>query len=294
MFFHLLSAVRHRYHPFHHIKKNRLFTERILPLLDRPVSRRLYGLAWPVRIRLMRHLSYVLDNRIVEPGIAALFTVICEHVRPSVFWDVGANIGFYSWLVLSKCKEAEALLFEPDSDNVSLLNETIDRSQITRATIIPTAVGDHVGEVEFLIDPISGATGSLDIDNTTFLSRHYRIEQARTTVPMVTLDHVLSEGPPPELVKIDVEGAENLVFNGAKNLVKSIRPIFIFECSCINHDILSEYLLSLDYNLFSADEPDGLTTNAANLLALPSSIISEWEKLRDAWREEYVLWGGRL
>ncbi len=96
----LLFAVRERFHPLHRLRRNRLCAA-VLARLDRPVSRRVHGLAWPIRVRAIRHLSLLLDSRIVEPGVRALFIALARERAPVVFWNVGANVGLYSLLVLS-------------------------------------------------------------------------------------------------------------------------------------------------------------------------------------------------
>ena len=57
-----LIRPRSKHHPFHALKKSRLFSRFVLPVLDIPLDVRLRDMDWPVRVRLMRHLSYVADS----------------------------------------------------------------------------------------------------------------------------------------------------------------------------------------------------------------------------------------
>lgn len=287
-----LSWVRHRYHPFHRLKKNRLISGQLIPRLDVHLWRRLHGIDWPVRLRLMRHLSYVIDNRTVEPGIAALFEAVCDSAKPNVFWDVGANIGLYSWLVLSRRADAKAVLFEPDPENLAMIRATKARSDIGRAEIVAAAAADKEGTLEFILDQVSGFTGGLDLGQKTYVGAHYRIDQRRIQVPALSLDTCLADRAGPDFVKIDVEGAEHLVFAGATRLFSEERPVVIFECAQENFLALTGRLTELDYDLYSAEAPDTHADGAANILALPKGGRLAPAHLMAAWLARLSDWGG--
>lgn len=289
----LLNSIRTHIHPFHRLKKVRFFSEHILPRLDWPLFRKLHGIAWPVRMRLMRHLSYVIENRVVEPGIGSLHVALCNIFRIQGFWDVGANIGYYSWLILSECPSARAILFEPDNDNLALIDATITRNNLKRANVIPCAVGDRNGEFDFIVDSVSGLTGSLDLGEATFVERNYGLVQTKTKIKVVTLDSLIPNEIKPELIKIDIEGAEHLAFAGAKSLIDTIQPILIFECSRSNFPSLTDRLKGSGYRLFSADSPDGVLRDAENILALPRSRLDSVDDLMNEWRSQYAQWIGR-
>lgn len=288
----LLTTIRKKYHPFHRLKKNKFFSKFILPLLDRPIYVRLHGVAWPVRVRLMRHLSYVLDNRSVEPGIAALFLAIIKLYRPKVFWDVGAHVGFYSWLVLSRNAQACAVLFEPDPENVRLLSQTIARSGLDRAEIVPCAVSDREEEAPFLVDSLSGATGTLLVDDPSFIARQYGLHQRRILVRTVALDGVIGTLPSPELIKIDVEGAEERVFAGGWNTIRRFRPILVFESPGAAASALVASLEGEGYFVCAADEPGAPPEEAENFLGLPPHLRERHSELLALWRAELEAWLG--
>ena len=287
-----LSRVRHRYHPFHRLKKNRFVSGQVIPRLDVHLWRRLHGIDWPVRLRLMRHLSYVIDNRTVEPGIAALFEAVCDSAKPDVFWDVGANIGLYSWLVLSRSADAKAVLFEPDPENLTMIRATKARSDIDRAEIVAAAAADKEGSLEFILDQVSGFTGGLDMGQETYVGAHYGIDQRRIQVPALPLDACLVDRPAPDFVKIDVEGAEHLVFAGARRLFSEVRPVVIFECAPENFLALTGQLSELGYDLYSAEGPDTVADGTANILALPKGGRLTPAPLMDAWRARMIAWNG--
>jgi FkbM family methyltransferase len=74
-------------------------------------------------------------------------------------------------------------------------------------------------------------------------------------VPTVTLDGLLDATFAPDLVKIDVEGAELLVLRGAGRLLAEVRPALLLEVAESNAEPVGELLTAARYRLFDAAEP---------------------------------------
>jgi FkbM family methyltransferase len=272
-----LRNFRDRFHPLHHLWRNRFVAETVLPRLDVPVARRLHGIDWPVWVRRVRHAAYIVDSRIVEPGELALFAVLCRAYRPRIFWDVGANMGHYSWLFLSADPTAAAILFEPDPDNLALIDRTIANNSLDRATVRRCAVSDSPGDAVFSLDTKTGHTGHLGAN---------QIRRAGTIrVPTVTLDSTLVHTAPPDIIKIDVEGAEMKVFAGAAGLIRTHRPIILFECFEWPNGAAA-ILADVGYQIFNGEDPDKPIGDAANFLALPRERAADIQTLRCGWRDE--------
>lgn len=75
-------------------------------------------------------------------------------------------------------------------------------------------------------------------------------------VPTVTLDQLLDATFPPELVKIDVEGAELLVLDGAERLLREVRPMLLVEVAEQNVDAATERLRRAGYRIHDASAPE--------------------------------------
>jgi hypothetical protein len=94
------------------------------------------------------------------------------------------------------------------------------------------------------------------------------------TVVTVTLDWLAERLPPPDVVKIDVEGAELTVFRGARQMLKAKRPVLIFELTRPNWEEESRLLRDLGYALFDSELPPNerqpLNGPARNILGIPS------------------------
>ncbi len=98
-------------------------------------------------------------------------------------------------------------------------------------------------------------------------------------VVTLTLDWLLNHWKPPNFIKIDVEGAENLVIKGSCRLFSEIRPIGYIECSPENTDSLTDFFKCLDYALYTLD-PDG-TERPTDQFAF-NTLVKPKERQNDA------------
>src|SRR5262249_17912262 len=150
-----------------------------------------------------------------EPGISSLLTAIHRTLSPATFWDVGAHIGFYALLMLSLDENLSTVLFEPDPDQAALISETIRHAGIKNACLMQYAVTEFTGRGEFAVDRASGATGTL-ATHMTFNERLFGVKPNCIMVDTISLDDAVAEWhlQAPDLLKIDVEMCEHLVFRG--------------------------------------------------------------------------------
>ena len=96
------------------------------------------------------------------------------------------------------------------------------------------------------------------LEASTFQSEN-RSEQ-RIRVPVRSLDAMVSDGslPTPALIKLDVEGAEVMVLNGAMSVLRSARPeLFLEVHSSALLDECREILEGEGYRLISLDRDPG-------------------------------------
>ena len=138
-------------------------------------------------------------------------------------FDVGANLGAYTLLFGQWVGAAgRVVAFEPSAASRSGLARHVHLNDLEdRVEIVSAAVTDHVGRAPFHIDRFGGAS-----------SLHTAAQAAPTTITVdtTTLDAFCAErGVTPEVVKIDVEGAEVEVLRGARNLLSSSRVTAFVE-----------------------------------------------------------------
>jgi FkbM family methyltransferase len=108
--------------------------------------------------------------------------------------------------------------FEPDAELAHSIEAAAERNGLENVELRRIAVWSSPGSLPFTphAESPEGFHGSVDADGTR-------------SVPATTLDVELTAGPAPDLVKIDVEGAEEEVLNGAKHLLQEVRPTILCE-----------------------------------------------------------------
>ncbi|MGC1415971.1 MAG: FkbM family methyltransferase [Candidatus Acidiferrum sp.] len=181
-----------------------------------------------------------------------------QHLRPGMtFYDVGANIGFFSLLAARLVgKDGRVVAFEADPEIAARLREHVARNEFGWITVEEKAVCAGSGTVFFArIDPaISPDRGLGHVVSTS--------SGDTVQVSAVSLDDYTRTQPAPDFIKCDVEGAEVEVFRGAMRLLKEKRPGIICEMHTEeNRRILLEEFSRLGYLC----KPHG----ANQVLALP-------------------------
>lgn len=220
---------------------------------------------------LLRDLARVDPRMCGEPRTCALFTETIDRCGCDCFVDVGANVGAYSWIVANRRPSARLMLFEPDPSNVRLLRKSIARSRLSNAELYAVALADRRGKAPFLVDEVSGAIGSLlgQAGGVERLRDSYGLTRC-TTVETRRLDEFADSFTGSRVaMKVDVEGAESLVFAGAARVLSEIRPVVF--CESFGGSGLSP-LRSAGYRTFSVCEN-------SNYLALPGELASLAEGL---------------
>jgi FkbM family methyltransferase len=142
--------------------------------------------------------------------------------------DVGANIGLYACLAARHAPDgAQIIAFEPVPENLRYLARNLRENGLTgRVQVQPLAVGDRVGEITlFTVEgDVSIGTHSVSAHNASGSSTTLR-------VPVTTLDAVVARlcAGPVDLLKVDVEGFEGAVLDGARDLLARHHPTLLVE-----------------------------------------------------------------
>jgi FkbM family methyltransferase len=189
----------------------------------------------------------------------------------SVFYDVGANVGFFSLLAARLAgSEGRVISFEPIDENVSKLSENARRNQFGNVRIFPIALGAVNGERTFQLSE-SPTWGKFKGVAQELPDRYV----TDTTVRVRRLDDLLSAEKltPPDFIKIDVEGAELEVIEGARDTLLHYGPTLMIELHGTNEALVS-ILGALGYSLLPLSSSTPNVTEAhwnAMTLAFPSA-----------------------
>ncbi|MCD6528143.1 FkbM family methyltransferase [bacterium] len=189
---------------------------------------------------------------------------LLSHMKPGiVFFDIGANIGIFSILSGLKEKNIEIYTFEPASETFKVLKENIKLNNLQNIKAFQIGIGDYRGKAVLKIN----ARWS-DGLNTIGRATHPECKiVGKEEILITTLDDFIKEHSVKkvDIMKVDVEGAELLVFQGAKKLLRCQEaPLILYESRISNakgfgyHPVEIMWCLrDLGYKLFDLDEETG-------------------------------------
>ena len=169
-----------------------------------------------------------------------------------IVYDVGAHVGLYTLLSsVLVGPEGSVLAFEPVPRNLGFLRPHIQMNGCENVTVIAAAVGEHAGSERFALGPKS-QMGHLDA-------------KGQLEVSVVCLDDIVARGsPPPDLIKIDIEGGEYRALRGAGRVLESARPtLFLATHGPEVHERCVGLLTSAGYRIEVLDAPDELLCSPA-------------------------------
>jgi len=133
-------------------------------------------------------------------------------------WDVGACVGTYACFAAQILDEGEVVAFEPDPTNRHHLRVNLSRNASPgRWTILPAALFDRDTELQLQSSFVEAGGG-----------HHFVDDNGETVVEGRTGTSVVERGfPSPDVVKIDVQGAELRVLSGMEQLFPQIETIYL-------------------------------------------------------------------
>lgn len=245
---------------------------RFLERLTRPLiySRRLpraFG-------RAIIYVSPAAGLRFLFKPIAAidapLLSAARRLVKPGdVVWDIGANVGLFS-LAAAVCsgRHGAVMSFEPDSWLASLLRRTSSAQPVEHAliTVVPAAVASQVSLRQFSVAARSRASNAL----AEYGSSQMGGVREQFIVATFNLDWLLTQFRPPNIIKIDVEGAELEVLRDQQRILQQIRPVIICEVGSQAADEISVIFKEASYCMFDGDEFAKIDRATWNTIAIPS------------------------
>jgi FkbM family methyltransferase len=150
---------------------------------------------------------------------------ILSLVRPGDHvLDLGANIGFHT-LALARTvgPTGSVRSVEPQRYCFQLLCANVTANQLTTVECLRAAVGDAPGTCSVpLIDPLVRHNAG-----ATTVSVEGLADQRTDTVPLITIESLALRRC--DLVKIDTEGFEDRVVQGARRTIEALHPVFYIE-----------------------------------------------------------------
>jgi FkbM family methyltransferase len=164
-----------------------------------------------------------------------------RFVRPgAVVYDVGGHVGFHSlYSALLAGPTGRVIAFEPDPEAIETLRREVLANPELRVEIVASALSD--------------TSGTLQLDTSIESSQARISPYGAVRVASRTVDSLVFEGkfPPPDVIKIDVEGHEGHVLRGTAGVLREFKPVVL----CDYHDgstlrIVRESVSGIGYEVF--------------------------------------------
>jgi FkbM family methyltransferase len=209
--------------------------------------------------------------------------VLIDALHPgATFVDVGANVGYHTFLAASRVGPTGSVVaFEPSGENCRLLQLSKIDNDATNVTIMPFAL-DRSGGVRYLTTHLGSNAGLIPDP------REHLIDGRGTPVFATTLDEVAPKRI--DVMKIDVEGAEFRVLEGGRSTIERDKPLLVMEFSCemsqrvsgVDPGAALQDVLDVGYRLSMLDRDSG----AAVPFDSAAALLAGW---RDPFRIEDLL-----
>ena len=138
---------------------------------------------------------------------------MAKEVKPgTTFYDIGANVGFYSLLAAKLVGSGSVYAIEPLAANVAYLRRHLELNRVGNVEVMEMAISDEVGKLAFESEGTRamgrlGTAGSALVEGSTLASL---LEEGRMA--------------PPDCIKMDIEGAEYRALGAARECFARYRP----------------------------------------------------------------------
>jgi FkbM family methyltransferase len=198
---------------------------RASPNLEGDFTVKFHGLIFHMEPSDITILPTVISGEYEKTELAWLKKQIeMQKNRKIVFIDVGANVGIYSLIVAKLLKTNDHVWsIEPDPRNVKRLKKNILENSLNQEiiTILETGIGQANGKANFHLSKFGGVSQIVTVPSAEIYE-----------IPIRSLDDLFLrqlDGNPHIVIKIDVEGFENFVLLGSRQILEKYKPDLIIE-----------------------------------------------------------------
>jgi FkbM family methyltransferase len=197
-----------------------------------------------------------------ERDVVAFLT---REIAPGcTVFDLGANVGYISLCAAALTgRSGLVVAVEPAAANARALRRNVELNALLHVEVVEAAVAESAGRAQLSV---------ADSDQDASLVR--RGAGPVVEVDAVTIDMLTARFGAPQVIKVDIEGAEATAFHGAEATLRDARPVILCEVHIGIPDLTSAvpaFLAARGYRV-SWLEPgavDGTAFWAPHLVAIP-------------------------
>jgi FkbM family methyltransferase len=205
-----------------------------------------------------------------QPSVQAALAILIGEGE--TFYDVGANVGFFSVIGARLAGPAgKVVCFEPVPDNFQQIRHNAILNGFTNIEVVETALGSVDAELPFWTSA-EPTWGKLAHTATVPDKLSGEIKVAVRRLDGIVADTDLRS---PQLIKIDVEGAEVEVLAGALETLRACRPRLLIELHGTNAEV-AKFLSELEYKAVTLGDCASIVDAHwnADVVAIPTD--EEW------------------
>lgn len=140
-----------------------------------------------------------------------------------IFFDIGANLGWYTIKIAKAQKNARIFSFEPILATFTLLKKNLEINKIKNAQIFNFGLADENKKTNFYF--YDESSGNASLKN---VSRKAKVKKITARI-MKLDDFMKGKNLKIDFIKCDVEGAELFVFKGGFATIRDNKPIIVVE-----------------------------------------------------------------
>ncbi len=192
--------------------------------------------------------------------------------------DVGANLGIVSLILAKRFPERTIHAFEPAPSTFHAFKTNIELNGCSNIRALQMALADSDGEVSFNNDPVGRAINSIAL-STTDCAIKAQCAKLDTYADRNSIDEIA-------FLKVDVEGFEAAVFQGARRLLSAQRAAVIYYEVCprnsknsgIDPELPTRILLENGYQIFKVGRQGSF--EPAGIRDVRQTTLDNWVAVR--------------
>ena len=163
-----------------------------------------------------------------------ILEILDKLIEPGwIIWDCGTYLGFYTcYFAKAVGKAGHVYGFEPDPNNYDRTKNNLHKNNLENHTLFNYAIGSSKENISFILSQNSNShLEGAYIDKLEEYKLNREEVDTQISVRSYSLDELFycEKLTPPNLIKIDIEGAEVEAFNETVKLQGDIKPIFLVE-----------------------------------------------------------------
>jgi FkbM family methyltransferase len=197
---------------------------------------------------------YLVFKEIFMNDVYAIDDLIKKIPKNPVIVDIGANVGFFDILMLSKLPAAAIYAYEPLAANVDTLKKIIDTNP---------SIQQSISLYQYAVTGLPKEALYLYMENTedsqvvaSVFSDFNANNTKKISVPCITLTDIINQHKLEniDILKIDCEGSEyDIIYNTDPDLIRKAKIIALevhdVDADKNNFPAMKDYLISLGYKI---------------------------------------------